>query len=86
MTKDDNLISLKEAAAIYKAVTGQTKSLKVMDELIHGFRHLASFDFSLEHGRPKFVGVRRDRFTYFVKIRFALYGRRGIFYGGHDDL
>lgn len=77
---EGNIISLSKAAAIYKEVTGRRKSLKVLADILHERPHLAVFDFDLTSCRPHFLGVRRDRWTYFLKMRSLMYNSRDIFH------
>lgn len=77
---DGPVISLSRAAAIYKEVTGRRKSLKVLADLLHERPHLAVFDFDITSCRPHFLGVRRDRWIYFLKTRYLMYGTREIFH------
>ena len=77
---DGPIISLSRAAAIYKEVTGRRKSLKVLADALHERPHLAVFDFDITSCRPHFLGVRRDRWIYFLKTRYLMYGTRDIFH------
>lgn len=77
---ESGLISLSKAAAIFRELTGRRKSLKVLADIIHERPHLAVFDFDLTSCRPHFLGVRRDRWVYFLKTRFLMYGSRDIFH------
>lgn len=79
--EDQNIISIKEAAALYKAITGKRKSQKVLATAINAKPHLGFFCFDPICGRARLKGVRRDRFTYFLKARQAIYGKgyRNIF-------
>lgn len=74
------IISLSKAAALYREVTGRRKSLKVLADILHERPHLAVFDFDLTSCRPHFLGVRRDRWLYFLKTRYLMYGSRDIFH------
>ncbi|MGL4208257.1 MAG: hypothetical protein ACRCTY_02600 [Candidatus Adiutrix sp.] len=75
-----NVINPTEAAKLFKQITGKRKSVARLTEEVHRYPHLGVFDFTDQTGRPKLTGIRLARWQYFVKARFALWGRDGIFH------
>ena len=83
--KDQNHITLKQAAAIYKEIVGRKKSRKVLSEELRLRPHLGYWEVSDKNGGTRqLAGVRRDRFTYFVKTRLALGGPFHVFHQTED--
>ena len=81
---NQNVITLKQAASLYKQIVGRKKSKKVLAEEVHIRPHLGYWEISKRDGPRQLMGVRRDRFTYFVKTRLALCGRRQLFHQIED--
>ncbi len=77
---DDNLITLATAARIHHEIVGRRRSLKVLAGIVHARPHLGVFDFDITSDRPRFLGVRRDRWIYFLKTRLLLYSSRTVFH------
>ena len=75
------IVSLKEAAKLYRELTGRRKSVKVLAEEIHKRPQLGDWQ-EVRGGRPRLRRVRLAHWEYFLKARLAMYGRRGIF---HDN-
>ncbi len=77
--KDNNKINLKQAAEIFKEVTGRSISRRTIHDELYRRPHLGHFRFT-EAGREALAGVRRDRWEYFVKARCADSGPDDIFH------
>lgn len=79
----DDLITLAQAGQIFREVMGRRKSLKVLKEELYRRPHLAVFGVA-DEVNPRLLGVRRDRWRYFLQARRALYGPGAVFYGTGD--
>ena len=79
----DDLITLAQAGQLFRVVTGRRKSLRVLKDELYRRPHLAVFGVA-DESRPRLLGVRRDRWLYFLQARQALYGAGAVFYGTGD--
>ena len=79
----DDLITLAQAGQLFREVIGRRKSLKVLAEEIRARPHLAVFGVA-DESNPRLLGVRRDRWRYFLQARRSLYGAGAVFCGTGD--
>ena len=82
--KDQPIISLQKAIEIYKRITGGGINHQFLRLQMELFPHLGLWQRHSD-GRPRLCGVRRTRWEYFLKGRFCLYGRGGIFHQSELD-
>jgi hypothetical protein len=76
------LITLSTAAAIFLNLTGRRKKLPELAAIMRERPHLAAFSYEAATGENRFIGVRRERWVYFLRARLALAGPGGLF---HDS-
>ncbi len=81
----DDAITITEAAAIYRRITGKKIAKKYLEEQLHIFRHLSVFECVGRGSIPQLTGARRRKFEYFVKARMVLKGARYIFDTNNDN-
>lgn len=79
MAKD--VITMAEAARIYKKITGHRRSPRCIEADVHIFHHLGCFDYGRANVKPKLKGVNRHAWEYFVRVRFLLRGPGQVFSG-----
>ena len=74
----DQVISVAEAARIFKRITGRRRARGRIEADLHTFTHLGCFDHQ-KGAEPRLKGVWRGRWEYFVTIRFLLRGPFQVF-------
>ena len=79
-----DLISLQKAVDLYKEITGGGINHAFLRIQLDSFPHLAYWREEAGGARHP-AGVRRLRWRYFIKGRYLLYGRGGIFHQGELD-
>ena len=75
----NQIISPREAASIYKKITGRRRSPKSVEADAHTFHHLGCFDYSRPCAEPTLCGINRHHWEYFVSTRLLTRGHRQIF-------
>ena len=76
---DPHIIGLPEASRIYREITGRYRSPAYLAVEIISYPYMAIFAFDGRGERLEVLGVKRNRWIYFLKVRTALYGPRRVF-------
>jgi len=72
-------ISLKEAALVFRELTGCEVSQRTIYDELYQRRHLGYFKYT-PGGCEQLTTVRRGRWEYFIKARKLIYGPENIFH------
>jgi hypothetical protein len=72
-------IGLPEASSIYLKITGRYRSPAHLAAALESYPYMTLFALDGRGERLEVIGVRRNQWIYFPKVRRALYGPRRVF-------